>query len=84
MKSQPKISLSENQRKRPLSRFDDENEYNENENVQYIVRKKRKIPKKIIYEEEETDSENDEIDGDKRVIDKIEETIEKKKNKKTK
>ena len=43
-----------------------------------LFEKKRKIPKKIIYEEEETDSENDEIDGDKRVIDKIEETIEKK------
>ena len=82
MKSKQKISLSENQRKRPLSRLDYENEYNENENVQYIVRKKRKIPKKIIYEEEETDSENDEIDGDKRVIDKIEETIEKKRIKK--
>ena len=77
MKSQQKIS-SENQRKRPLSRFDYENEYNENENVQYIVQKKKKNPPKIIYEEEETDSENDEIDGDKRVIDKIEETIEKK------
>ena len=84
MKSQQKISLSENQRKRPLSRFDYENEYNENENVQYIVRKKRKIPKKIIYEEEETDSENDEIDGQRKVIDRVEETIEKKKNKKTK
>ena len=79
MKSQQKISLSENQRKRPLSRFDYENEYNENENVQYIVRKKRKIPKKIIYEEEETDSENDEIDGERKVIDRVEETIEKKK-----
>ena len=84
MKSQQKISLSENQRKRPLSRFDYENEYNENENVQYIVRKKRKIPPKIIYEEEETDSENDEIDGETKVIDRVEETIEKKKNKKTK
>ena len=84
MKSQQKISLSENQRKRPLSRFDYENEYNENENVQYIVRKKRKTPQKIIYEEEEeTDSENDEIDGERKVIDRIE-TIEKKKNKKTK
>ena len=82
MKSQQKISLSENQRKRPLSRFDYENEYNENENVQYIVRKKRKIPKKIIYEEEETDSENDEIDGERKVIDRVEETIGKKKNKK--
>ena len=77
MKSQQKISLSENQRKRPLSRFDYENEYNENENVQYIVRKKN--PEKIIYEEEETDSEDDEIDGDRRRgIEKIEETIEKK------
>ena len=83
MKSQQKISLSEN-RKRPLSRFDYENEYNENENVQYIVRKKRKIHQKIIYEEEETDSENDEIDGEKKVIDRVEETIEKKKNKKNK
>ena len=79
MKSQQKISLSENQRKRSLSRFDYENEYNENENVQYIVRKKRKIPQKIIYEEEETDSENDEIDGERKVIDRVEETIEKKK-----
>ena len=78
MKSQQKISLSEN-RKRPLSRFDYENEYNENENVQYIVRKKRKIHQKITYEEEETDSENDEIDGEKKVIDRVEETIEKKK-----
>ena len=83
MKSQQKASLSENQRKRPLSRFDYENEYNENENVQYIVRKKRKTPKKIIYEEEETDGEDDEIDGDrKKGIDKIEETIEKKRIKK--
>ena len=37
---------SENQRKRPLSRFDYENEYNENEKVQYIVRKKKKNAKK--------------------------------------
>ena len=45
---------------------------------------KKKVPKKIIYEEEETDSEDDEIDGDrKRGIDKIEETIEKKRIKKT-
>ena len=76
---------SENQRKRPLSRFDYENEYNENENVQYIVRKKKNA-KKIIYEEEEeeTDSEDDEIDGSdkKRISDKIEETIEKKRIKK--
>ena len=85
IKSQQKTSLSENQRKRPLSRFDYENDYNEDENVQYIVRKKRKTPKKIIYEEQ-TDSDNndDEIDDRKRGVDKIEETIEKKKNKKTK
>ena len=82
MESQQKISLSENQRKRSLSRFDYENEYNENKNVQYIVRKKRKTPK-IIYEEEETDSENDEIDGERKVIDRVEETIEKKRIKKT-
>ena len=50
MKSQQKIPLSENQRNRPLSRFDYENEYNENENVQYIVQKKRKIPKKLFME----------------------------------
>ena len=52
-----------------------------------MFEKKRKMPKKIIYkEEEETDSEHDEIDGSdkKRISDKIEETIEKKKNKKTK
>ena len=83
MKSQQKISLCENQRKRPLPRFDYENEYNENENVQYIVRKKRKDPKKIVCEEEETDSEDDEIDSDRRRgIDKIEEAIEKKRIKK--
>ena len=48
MKSQQKISLSENQRKRPLSRFDYENEYNENEIVQYIVRKKENSPEKLF------------------------------------
>ena len=72
MKSNEK-SLSENVgRKR--SRLDYEDEYNNNENVQYIVRKKKKTPK-IIYEdeEEETDSENDESNDEKR---KIEETIE--------
>ena len=72
MKSNEK-SLSENVgRKR--SRLDYEDEYSNNENVQYIVRKKKKTPK-IIYEdeEEETDSENDESNDEKR---KIEETIE--------
>ena len=75
-------SLSENvNRKR--SRLDYEDEYNNNENVQYIVHKKKKAPK-IIYEneEEETDSENDESNDEKR---KIEETIVRKKsNKKNK
>ena len=78
MKSNEK-SLSENVgRKR--SRLDYEDEYNNNENVQYIVCKKQKTPK-IIYEdeEEETDSENDESNDEKR---KIEETIERKKSKK--
>ena len=78
MKSNEK-SFSENVgRKR--SRLDYEDEYNSNENVQYIVRKKKKTPK-IIYEdeEEETDSENDESNDEKR---KIEETIERKKSKK--
>ena len=73
MKSNEKeLSISDRKRSR---RYEDE--YNNNENVQYIVRKKRKTPK-IIYEdeEEETDSENDEIDDEK----KIEETIEKKKD----
>ena len=65
-------SLSENVgRKR--SRLDYEDEYTNDENVQYIVRKKKKTPK-IIYEdeEEETDSENDESNDEKK---KIEETI---------
>ena len=48
--SQPSASSNnENLRKRPLSRFDYENEHDENENVRYIVRKKRKIPKKKSY-----------------------------------
>ena len=42
-------STIENQRKRPLSRFNYENKYDENENVRYIVRKKRKIPKKKLF-----------------------------------
>ena len=81
MKSNQK-SLSEDVgRKR--SRLDYEDEYNNNENVQYIVCKKKKTPK-IIYEdeEEETDSENDESNDEKR---KIEETIVRKRpNKKNK
>ena len=46
-----------------------------------LLEKKEKSPQKIIYEEEETDSENDGMDGEKRV-DKIEETIERKRIKK--
>ena len=81
MNSQQNIS-SEKRQKRPLSRLDYENEYDKDENVKYIVRKKKKFPKKIIYEEEdeETDSENDEIENEQ----KIEETIEIKQKKKTK
>ena len=51
-----------------------------------LLEKKRKMSKKVIYkEEEETDSEDDEIEGSdkKRISDKIEETIEKKRIKKT-
>ena len=85
--SQPSASSNnENLRKRPLSKFDYENEYDENENVRYIVRKKRKIPKKrvISEEEDESDSEYDEIDGEsgRRANEKMEETIEKKRIKK--
>ena len=67
-------------KKRQLSRFDYENENEEDENVQYIVRKKRKTPKtRIIYEEDLTDDENDQIDGDTEGKEaKIEESIEKK------
>ena len=72
MKSNEK-SLSESRKR---SRLDYEDEYNNAENVQYIVRKKKKTPK-IIYEdeEEETDSENDESSDEKK---KIEESIVKK------
>ena len=42
-------STNENLRKRPLSRFDYENEYDENENVRYIVRKKGKFLKKELF-----------------------------------
>ena len=53
IKSQQKTSLSENQRKRPLSRFDYENDYNEDENVQYIVRKKEKLQKKSFMKKKQ-------------------------------
>ena len=86
MKQSHQNTTNENLRKRPLSRFDYENEYDKNENVRYIVRKKRKIPKKIIiYEEEdESDSENDETYGasERKVNERMEETIEKKESKK--
>ena len=68
----------ENERKRPLSRYDYEND--ENENVQYIVRKKRKTPQKIIYEEE-SESEDDEMNVDNKNT-KVEEITEKKKSNK--
>ena len=68
-------------RKRPLSRFDYANENEEDKDVQYIVQKKRKTPKtKIIYEDDLTDDENDEIDNGEKKEEgaKIEESIEKK------
>ena len=73
-------------KKRPLSRYDYEEIENDDENVQYVVRRKRKpTVKKIIYEdfidgEEPVDQEmkNEEEEGDR-----IEETVEKKPVKKT-
>ena len=59
-------------------RYEYENE--DDENVQYIVRKKRKpTVKKIIYEEELSEDENDGIENEKKEEAQIEETIEKKK-----
>ena len=49
IQSQKPSSSDENLRKRPLSRFDYENEYDENDDVQYIVRNKKKIPKKKSF-----------------------------------
>ena len=45
------------ERKRPLSRFDYEN--NDDENIQYIIKKKRKNPPRVIYEEEESEKEEE-------------------------
>ena len=68
-------------RKRPLSRYEYEND--DEEHVQYIVRKKRKQPiKKIIYEEDLIEDDNDEIENDKKDEAQTEETIEKKTAKK--
>ena len=50
-------------RKRPLSRFDYEN--NDDEDIQYIVRKKRNTPR-IIYEEESEKEEEKEINVDQK------------------
>ena len=52
------------ERKRPLSRFDYEN--NDNEDIQYIVRKKRKNTPRIIYEEESEKEEEKEMNVDQK------------------
>ena len=54
------------ERKRPLSRFDYEN--NDNEDIQYIVRKKRKNTPRIIYEEESEKEEEKEMNVDQKKI----------------
>ena len=50
-------------RKRPLSRFDYEN--NDDEDIQYIVRKKRNTPR-IIYEEESEKEDEKEMNIDQK------------------
>ena len=55
MKSNEK-SLFKNRKR---SRLDYEDEYKNNENIQYIVRKKKKSPK-IIYIDDEDEDENEE------------------------
>ena len=67
-----------NKRPLPLSRFDYEDD-NDNENIQYIVKKKKKNPQRIIYEEE---SEKEE--GEMNIDTKKEDEIEIKKLKKNK
>ena len=52
------------ERKRLLSRFDYEN--NDNEDIQYIVRKKRKNTPRIIYEEESEKEEEKEMNVDQK------------------
>ena len=52
------------ERKRPLSRFDYEN--NDNEDIQYIIRKKRKNSPRIIYEEESKKEEEKEMNVDQK------------------
>ena len=54
------------ERKRLLSRFDYEN--NDNEDIQYIVRKKRKNTPRIIYEEESEKEEEKEMNVDQKKI----------------
>ena len=51
-------------RKRPLSRFDYEN--NDDEDIQYIVRKKRKNTPRIIYEEESEKEDEKEMNVDQK------------------
>ena len=50
--------------KRPLSRFDYEDD-NDIENIQHIIKKKRKNPQRTIYEEE-SEKEEDEMNIDKK------------------
>ena len=51
-------------RKRPLSRFDYEN--NDDEDIQYIVRKKRKNTPRIIYEEGSEKEDEKEMNVDQK------------------
>ena len=72
-----KIQNEIQRNKRPLSRFDYEND-NDVENVQYFVRKKRRTPQKIIYEEEsENNDDDDEMNVDSKKNDEIDEVKKK-------
>ena len=85
MKSNEKSFYINKSRKR--SRLDYEDEYKNNENIQYIVRKKKKTPKIIYVDEDENENEeeeeekttDDETNGEKI---KIEEPILKKRSNK--
>ena len=64
-------------KKRPLSRYDYEEE--NDENIQYIIKKKRNNPPRIIYEEESEKEENNEMNVDQKKDDDVK--IIKRKNK---
>ena len=68
------------ERKRPLSRFNYEE--NDNENIQYIIKKNGKNPPRIIYEEESEKEESDEMNVDQKKDDEIDLKKLKKKNNK--